>query len=82
MMERKGGMGWKKGKRRMGMSRPSIVFCLVRCDQKIDQDWNGLSGGQAVGVQERSGVVQKECPGVCGGASEAAVDAVMFSYLI
>lgn len=47
-----------------GMSRPSMIFCLVGCDQKNDQNWKlGRSGGRAVGVQERSGVVQKDVQG-------------------
>lgn len=47
-----------------GMSRPSMIFCLVGCDQENDQNWKlGRSGGRAVGVQERSGVVQKDVQG-------------------
>lgn len=63
-------VGWEGEKREKGvwesrgMSRPSMIFCLVGCDQKNDQNWKlGRSGGRAVGVQERSGVVQKDVQG-------------------
>lgn len=69
-MMQEGKVGWEGEKREKGvwesrgMSRPSMIFCPVGCDQKNDQNWKlGRSGGRAVGVQERSGVVQKDVQG-------------------
>lgn len=45
------------------MSRPSIVFCLVGCDQKNDQKWRGSLRRAGCRGPRRSGVVQKDVQG-------------------
>lgn len=46
-----------------GMSRPSIVFCLVGCDLKKDQNGKRSLRRPSCRGPRRSGVVQKDVQG-------------------